>query len=140
MNIYFAGSIRGGREDAGLYARIIQFLKQFGTVFTEHVGDASLTSQGDEGITDFHIHDRDMEWLIASDVIVAEVTTVSTGVGYEIGRAVSLGKIVICLYREQPGKRLSAMIAGCPGISVVLYQHPEEIESVLAELLSCSTL
>lgn len=33
-------------------------------------------------------------------VIVAEVTQKSLGVGYEIGRAVSLNKLVICLFRS----------------------------------------
>jgi nucleoside 2-deoxyribosyltransferase len=132
MNIYFAGSIRGGREDAALYARIIDFLKKFGNVFTEHIGDAALTDQGDEGFTDRQIHDRDMDWLLASDVIVAEVTTVSTGVGYEIGRAVSLGKKVICLYREQPGKKLSAMIAGCPSATLVYYENIDELELAIS--------
>jgi len=138
MNIYFAGSIRGGREDAALYARIIDFLKQFGTVFTEHIGDSTLTDQGDEGFTDRQIHDRDMDWLLASDVIVAEVTTISTGVGYEIGRAVSLGKKVICLYRENPGKKLSAMIAGCPHLSMIIYHQPEELEKSIVNVLTNS--
>jgi nucleoside 2-deoxyribosyltransferase len=136
LNIYFAGSIRGGREDAALYARIISFLKQYGNVFTEHIGNSALTDQGDEGFTDRRIHDRDMDWLLASDVVVAEVTTVSTGVGYEIGRAVSLGKKIICLYREQPGKRLSAMIAGCPGVTLVYYEHPDEVEFALSRFFS----
>ena len=40
--IYFCGSIRGGRDDAALYKRIIDRLKQYGEVLTEHVGDASV--------------------------------------------------------------------------------------------------
>lgn len=136
MTIYFAGSIRGGREDAGLYGRIIGYLKQYGMVMTEHVGSAALSELGDQGIADRDIHDRDMDWLLGSDVVVAEVTTVSLVVGYEIGRAVALGKKVICLYREQPGKRLSAMIAGCPEITVISYQNPEEAEKALSGLLS----
>ena len=36
--IYFCGSIRGGRDDARLYMRIIEQIKQYGTVLTEHVG------------------------------------------------------------------------------------------------------
>ena len=138
MNIYFAGSIRGGREDAALYARIIEYLKRFGTVSTEHIGDSTLTEQGDEGFTDRQIHDRDMDWLLAADVVVAEVTTVSLGVGYEIGRAIAAGKKVICLCRPQPGKRLSAMIAGCPGVTLINYQELEEAETVLTEIL-CGT-
>ena len=44
--IYFAGSIRGGREDASLYNSVIQHLSQYGTVLTEHVGLESLKSDG----------------------------------------------------------------------------------------------
>ena len=36
--VYFCGSIRGGRDDAELYKRIIEQIKQYGTVLTEHVG------------------------------------------------------------------------------------------------------
>ena len=136
MNIYFAGSIRGGRADADLYSQIIIFLKKFGNVLTEHLGSADLTKDGDFGVTDSFIHDRDLNWLMTSDVIVAEVTTVSAGVGYEIGRAVALQKRVICLYRPQPGKKLSAMLAGCPHLIVINYHKPEEAERSLAELLS----
>lgn len=136
MKIYFAGSIRGGREDAALYDRIIRYLKKFGQVMTEHIGSPSLGESGDQGITDREIHDRDMNWLENSDVLVAEVTTASLGVGYETGRAAALGKKIICLYREQPGKRVSAMIAGCPGATVIRYQEPEEAEKALADLLS----
>ena len=39
--IYFAGSIRGGRVDADLYRRIIQFMQQTDTVLTEHVGSSN---------------------------------------------------------------------------------------------------
>lgn len=46
-SIYFAGSIRAGRKDAGLYARIVEILKGYGTVLTEHVGDPNLTEAGE---------------------------------------------------------------------------------------------
>ena len=42
MKIYFAGAIRGGREDQQLYLEIINYLKQYGEVLTEHVGDDSI--------------------------------------------------------------------------------------------------
>lgn len=46
LKIYFAGSIRGGRQDVQLYARIIRVLQQYGTVLTEHVADPSLEKSG----------------------------------------------------------------------------------------------
>lgn len=131
MKIYFAGSIRGGRTDVDLYLQIIEHLRLHGEVLTEHIGDAALTSYGENDTTDEFIHDRDMDWLLSADLIVAEVTNPSLGVGYEIGRAIENGKKVCCLYREQSGKRLSAMIGGASAIQVA---HYNEITSALAHI------
>lgn len=136
MKIYFAGSIRGGREDAALYLQIIEYLKSFGEVLTEHVGDPGLTQAGDDGPTDKYIHDRDMKWLNSSDVIVAEVTSVSMGVGYEIGRAVETGKKVLCLYRPDSGKYLSAMIGGCDTLTMANYTTLEEAKSIIKNFIN----
>lgn len=135
MKIYFAGSIRGGREDAALYLQIIEYLKNYGEVLTEHIGDPNLTDLGDDGPTDRYIHNRDLAWLQSADVLVAEVTTVSMGVGYEIGRAVESGKKVLCLFRPESGKNLSAMIAGCPDLELVNYRDLNEAKMAIDEFL-----
>ena len=135
MKIYFAGSIRGGREDATLYADIINYLKTFGEVLTEHIGDSNLTGLGDDGLTDRFIHDRDLDWLLSADVVVAEVTTISMGVGYEIGRAVAAGKKVLCLFRHDSGRNLSAMIAGCLDLEVFEYGNFDEAKSAISAFL-----
>eukprot|EP00093_Oithona_nana_P007531 07531.XXX_209477_207236_1 [CDS] Oithona nana genome sequencing. len=111
--IYFCGSIRAGRQDVELYARMIGKLDSYGKVLTPFVGDSKITVKGSEHTGgDKGIHDRDVELLEKSDAIVAEVTQPSLGVGYEIGRAVAMGKRILCLYRPQPDKLLSAMIRG----------------------------
>ena len=46
LKIYFCGSIRAGRDDAALYAKIIDNLKTYGTVLTEHVGDEKTIEKG----------------------------------------------------------------------------------------------
>lgn len=46
MKVYFCGSIRGGRDDVTIYQRIIQKLKSYGSVLTEHVGSDTLSSWG----------------------------------------------------------------------------------------------
>ena len=134
MKIYFGGSISGGRADQEIYGRIIELLKEHGTVLTEHFGNASLTAAG-EALADCDIHDRDLNWLQDADVLVAEVTTPSLGVGYEIGRAVEWGKRIICLYRPSSGRRLSGMIRGCSGITVHDYRDVSELVPIFkAEL------
>lgn len=45
IKIYFAGSIRGGREDAAFYHQIIALLVKYGEVLTEHIGDRGNSSQ-----------------------------------------------------------------------------------------------
>ncbi|KAJ4923833.1 hypothetical protein JOQ06_028088 [Pogonophryne albipinna] len=48
MKVYFCGSIRGGRDDAAVYRRIVEKLKGYGTVLTEHVTCAELTCTGSD--------------------------------------------------------------------------------------------
>ena len=134
MRIYFAASISGGRADHAVYRQIIELLKRHGTVLTEHFGDATLTAAG-EDLDDCTIHDRDLDWLRSADVLVAEVTTPSLGVGYEIGRAVEWGKRVVCLHRPSDGRRLSGMIAGCAGVVVRPYTDAAQLPSILEEAL-----
>lgn len=129
MNIYFSGSIRGGQQDTELYKEIIEDLKKYGTVLTEHVGNKII----DTSITDQEIHDRDVQWIEKSDLIVAEVTVPSLGVGYEIGRAVEMNKPIICLYQNQNGKTTSAMIRGCSRLKCFEYQTIDEAMLILKE-------
>ncbi|MCD4683463.1 MAG: nucleoside 2-deoxyribosyltransferase [Bacteroidales bacterium] len=135
MNIYFAGSIRGGREDVKIYHEIIIHLRKFGNVLTEHVADDNLEKAGEKNMSDMDIHDRDMAWLNQSDVVVAEVSVPSLGVGYEIRAAVTMEKKVLCLYRKQKGKRLSAMIAGCSDIKMSYYESLSEAKEIINRYL-----
>ena len=46
LNIYFAGSISGGRADQPLYGRIVNELKTYGKVLSEHVANPDLKEKG----------------------------------------------------------------------------------------------
>ncbi|XP_043992774.1 2'-deoxynucleoside 5'-phosphate N-hydrolase 1 [Gambusia affinis] len=141
MKIYFCGSIRGGRSDQQLYQRIVNELHRYGSVLTEHVTSAELSDAGEEGPVggDRAIHDRDLAWLQQSDVVVAEVTQPSLGVGYELGRVVDMKeKKVLCLFRPSSGRALSAMIRGAAdGRRLLVVDYSEEqLEAVLARFFS----
>lgn len=136
LKIYFAGSIRGGRDDAAIYFAMIAFLRTFGEVMTEHVGDLELTEKGDDGPNDRSIHDRDMTWLKCCDLVVAEVTKPSLGVGYELGWAAAWKKPTLCLYRSDAQGTLSAMIAGSSELQTVTYSHLEEALSHISAFVS----
>jgi hypothetical protein len=128
MRIYFAGSIRGGRDDWQLYKQIIELLQEYGEVLTEHIGDSELSIIG-EDLSDKYIHDRDLSWLRSCDYLVAEVTRPSLGVGFEIGKATEWGKRVLCIYRASVTPNLSAMIAGCGLVELHRYESVEELRS-----------
>ena len=133
MKIYFAGSIRGGRDDAEFYYKIIEFLQKHGEVLTEHVGEKDLNAMGESTLSDKQIHDRDMKWLLESDLMVAEVTNPSLGVGYEIGRAIEAGKKIFCLYRESGCNKLSAMIEGSDNIELIKYINIQELQKLIGK-------
>ena len=131
MNIYFSGSIRGGRDDAHIYKEIILYLKKFGRVLTEHIGDESLKSTGEISKDNQAIHDRDLELLLESDVVIAEVTNPSLGVGYEIAKAIEYKKKVFCIYRNIDNKPISAMILGSNDLICLEYSDLDSLKDYL---------
>jgi nucleoside 2-deoxyribosyltransferase len=63
-------------------------------------------------LTSRQIYQQDLRWLREADAIVAEVTTPSLGVGYELGFAEALKIPALCLFQEGAPRQLSAMIGG----------------------------
>ncbi len=131
MKIYFAGAVRAGRGDQDFYYSIINELKKYGEVLTEHIGNESLSDQGEQGKAETYIFERDMNWVKEADILVGEVTTPSLGVGYEIGQAQSMGKKIYLLYRSAENKKLSTMLVGNPYLKIVEYKDIEEIPQIL---------
>jgi hypothetical protein len=124
--IYFAGSIKGGKGDVKKYMKIINYLKKYGEVLTEHVGNVDKDIGSDK-----KIYQRDMQWLNSANIIVAEVSTPSLGVGYEIAQAENLDKNILCLYCNKANKNLSSMIAGNKKINVKKYNKYEDIFKII---------
>jgi len=137
LTIYFAGAISGGRADVAHYRTIIAALEQdghrvlAGAVAAEHVSD------GGEALDSCAIFDRDVRWLGEADVIVAEVSMPSTGVGYEIATARYRFEIpVIALYRPAYTKRCTAMVSGDRGIVLIEYDDASTMLSRLRAALA----
>lgn len=129
--VYFSGSIRGGRALQPLYAAVVAFLQQRGyEVLTTHVAapDVLLPERrADAGAPD--IYERDVRWLAECDLVIAEVSVPSLGVGVEIAVAQHLGKPILCLCRADV--TLSAMVEGNPAVRIVRYDDESELLSLL---------
>lgn len=132
--VYFAGSIRGGRIDATLYHRIIDYIKQTDIVLTEHVGmsNLSLTTQTKE--IDTYIYERDTKWLKESDLVIAECTCPSLGVGYELAYA-EAHSIPAYVFYDKSKSNISAMLNGNSYFTVIPYESEADIYPVLDKML-----
>ncbi len=135
MKIYFAASIRGGRKDVNIYKKLIDFLNQDNQVLTEHIGDPNLSDEGQKQMTDSEIRNRDIAWLKEADLVVAETSNPSLGVGYELAYAEKISKPVIILHN--PDKtRLSAMINGTSYYQhIFMYHSVDEALEILKKVL-----
>lgn len=134
MKIYFSGSIRGGREHIEWYDFIVRELGKFGEVVSEFVADKSITSYGQEGLTDKQLYTRDINLIDEVDIFVADVTIPSLGVGYEIAYAERVNKKIFCIYHQTGDKRVSAMIAGNPNCKIFPYKNKEEIPETIKSI------
>ena len=129
MNIYFSCSITGGRQDEHIYQRIVgHLLKNGHEVPTAHLASPDVM-EGESDLNAVDVYHRDMEWVRNCDVLIAEVSTPSHGVGYEIAAAIYLGKLVMCCYHAD--KKISKIISGntSKNMRVLAYKSEEELIS-----------
>lgn len=131
MKIYFAGSMYGSFEDEEWCFQIIRFLNRYGgEVLTENLAHRESPQLGEKKKS-ILVYERNTEWLKEADVMIAEVTTPSLEVGYEIGLAESLGKPVLCFFRKRDHNTLSPLIAGNGNLVVRQYASQLDIEKYI---------
>jgi nucleoside 2-deoxyribosyltransferase len=130
MNIYFSCSITGGRQDQAVYAEIVDHLLAKGfEVPTAHLSSAGILDE-ETMIEAEAVYQRDTRWVEGCDALIAEVSTPSHGVGYEIALAVTLGKPVLCCY--QRGRKVSKMILGNTHEKLRLTEYTESADLILS--------
>lgn len=135
MDIYFSCAITGGRQDQAVYAHIVHFLQSHHHhVLTAHLSNVDILkteSQADAA----QVYQRDVDWVQQCHALVAEVSTPSHGVGYEIALALQMQKPVLCCYRA--GCKVSKMILGNPhpALFICQYNDPSNLEGDLQDFL-----
>ena len=137
-NVYFAGSIRGGRVDATLYHRIISYIKKTDTVLTEHIGKSNISLTAQTRAVDTHIYEQDTTWLRSSDLLIAECTCPSLGVGYELAYA-EAHNIPVFIFYDKTKSNLSAMLNGNTYFTIISYETEEAIYPMLDKILGNQT-
>jgi len=126
MKIYFACSITGGREFEADYQEIVAAITADGhEIPTSHLAQSDVM-ENERKLTPQDVYERDVNWIKNCDVLIAEVSVPSHGVGYEIAFALNIGKPVLCLYQKD--RRVSKMITGNlnPGLTTQAYVNIKE--------------
>jgi len=137
MHIYLACTVRGDRGTVSAARHIHDCLVRLGhEVLTAHLLRDDVESV--EGrLRDDDVFTRDLEWLTHADVVVAEASGSSYGVGFEVGyvlgRAAQSSQRVLVLYQASRRGQVSRLISGLsdPRASVLAYESLSDIDAFL---------
>ncbi len=116
MKIYLACTVRGDRGGVEAGRAIAARLQQLGhEVLTTHLL-ADDVDAAESALTENDVFRRDIAWLSICDVLVAEASGSSYGVGFEVGyvlgRAQATGQRVVLLHDVARRDKVSRLITG----------------------------
>nr|WP_319506273.1 deoxyribonucleoside 5'-monophosphate N-glycosidase [uncultured Methanolobus sp.] len=117
------------------YIEMCNYLQDSGhDVLSWHVADPEL-EKTESLLTEQEIYIRDMELLEKSHCMIAEVSTPSIGIGYEISSALHRELPVLCLHT--PDANVSAMILGDKRIITKEYDSGNAMKEKIDVFLNC---
>ena len=135
MKIYVSGSIYGGTQKIDIYKIIINELEKYGEVLDKQIADIN-TIENEKYQKDEEVFEDLERKIIMADIIFAEVTIPSLGVGYELGFADKIGKKIIAIYDETYTRKVSTMIRGNKRIKLIPYTDINDICKNMNKLLN----
>lgn len=135
MNIYFAWSIRWAKKAQKYYKKIVEHIRQYGDILTEHVAHAYKNPEKyNIAVTKKDIFQADIALMPKANVMIAEVSAPSHGVGWEICYAQHVRKIpILCLHLKDVD--VSAMIEGNPYLTLQSYKDIKEAKKIIDHFL-----
>lgn len=140
MKIYLGCTVRGDRSALDVARHISLRLEQRGhTILTTHLLLDDVEGV-ERALADQEVYLRDVAWLDACDVLVAEASGSSYGVGFEVGyvvgRAPRTGQRAIVLYRRDRHDAVSRLISGLTGdhVRVFPYDSLDDVDAALTSV------
>jgi nucleoside 2-deoxyribosyltransferase len=130
MRVYLACTVRGDRAGVAAGRAICDRLLAHGhEVLTTHLLADDVDS-AESSLTEAEIYRRDLEWLSGCDVLVAEASGSSYGVGFEVGFVLGrqsltgrTGQRVVLLYDAARRDSVSRLITGNSDASCTTYGY-----------------
>jgi 2'-deoxynucleoside 5'-phosphate N-hydrolase len=147
VHIYLACTVRGDRGAVAISRLLADLLEQLGhTVLTRHLLVDDVETQEGQ-LPERAVFERDLQWLEAADVLIAEASGSSYGVGFEvgyvIGRSAATRQQVLLVYDAARRPLVSRLIAGNthPACTTYPYRDTEDllqfVRVFLAERPTC---
>jgi len=128
MNIYFCGSMTLDHSKKKFYAKIINYLGNYGRVLNKFVGEDFVDISPNETFK------RDTHNLDSADILIADISIASLGVGFELGYFSKLNKPILLIYDEE--KLLpSSLVRGIPNAIVKSYNNFDEVKIVIDKFI-----
>ena len=142
VRVYLACTIRGDRSRLAIARALGAAIESAGhELLTGRFLDDKAEDE-DGRLTATEVFERDLRWLDACDVLVAESSGSSYGVGFEVGyvlgRADRSGKRVLLLYDVARQNQISRMISGNvhPHCVTIAYRDAEDATTRLGAALA----
>jgi len=133
MHIYLACTVRGDRGGVAAARTLADAIEAMGhTVLTRHLL-ADDPDADESRLTERAVYERDIRWLESSDVLIAEASGSSYGVGFEVGyvlgRSAQTHQRVLLLYDAARRDQVSRLIAGNthPACTAYPYRNAEDL-------------
>ena len=133
MNIYLACTVRGDRGAVGAARALASALVAMGhVVLTAHLLEDNVET-AESSLTEREVFERDMRWLNDADLLIAEASGSSYGVGFEVGyvlgRSDVTGQRVLLLYDHTRRPVVSRLISGNvhPNCTTYPYENAEDL-------------
>jgi nucleoside 2-deoxyribosyltransferase len=133
VNVYLACTVRGDRGAVAGLRSLVAALERAGhTVLTKHLLEDNVDT-AESALTERAVYERDIAWLEACDILIADASGSSFGVGFEVGYVLGQSdrtdQRVVLLYRADRRDQISRLIAGNghARCEVIKYENPDDL-------------
>ncbi|HEX7017372.1 MAG TPA: nucleoside 2-deoxyribosyltransferase [Patescibacteria group bacterium] len=134
MKTYFVASISGRKKYLTQYQQIVRVLNKLGHEVTEDTLRPShdeVYNLTDDQKVDFY--KQVLKWIANCDLMIAEVSHPSLGVGHEISLALERGKPVIILYTDG---NTPHFLEGLDSEKIIIEKYDSEsLEKILVDAI-----
>lgn len=142
MNIYLACTVRGDRGAVAGLRSLVTSLEDAGhTILTKHLLEDNVDG-AESALTERAVYERDIAWLDACDVLIADASGSSFGVGFEVGyvlgRSDRTETRVVLLYCAGRRDQISRLIVGNahPRCETLSYEDGSELSRLVGDALA----